>query len=214
MALSGHESIAVDLPGHGSRSSEQFTLQGALDAIDHAVRAFPVPPLLVGLSLGGYAALAYAARNDGRVAGVLLAGCSTELRGKPIGAYRRLSLGLVRRFRPPGGTWHVVADMLAAMQGHSSLADLREMLVPVWLVNGRRDILRFEERRYLAAMPGIRLTVVPRAGHDVNTHAPIAFNRILLGVLHELRAAAAAIPVPAISVPSVPRPAIRPAFVL
>ena len=102
MALSGHESIAVDLPGHGSRSGEQFTLQGALDAIDQAVATFSVPPLLVGLSLGGYSALAYAARNDGKLAGVVLAGCSTEMRGKPLGAYRSVWVELARRFRPAG----------------------------------------------------------------------------------------------------------------
>ena len=28
---------------------------------------------------------------------------------------------------------------------------------------------------------------MPGAGHDVNSHAPIIFNRILLDVLHELR---------------------------
>jgi pimeloyl-ACP methyl ester carboxylesterase len=57
----------------------------------------------------------------------------------------------------------------------------------VWLVNGRRDPLRLDERRYLEARPGTRLTVVPNAGHDVNAHAPVAFNRILLDALHELR---------------------------
>jgi len=29
---------------------------------------------------------------------------------------------------------------------------------------------------------------VPRAGHDVNLHAPVAFNRVLLDALHELHA--------------------------
>ena len=192
MALEGHDSVAVDLPGHGTRSHERFTLRGAVEIIDQAVESFAVPPLLVGLSLGGYAALAYAARRPGKVAGVVLSGCSTEIRGKPIGAYRSLSMQVARTFRPTGGTWHVVADMLAAMKGHSSLADLRRLRIPVWLVNGQRDILRLDERRYLAALPGTQLTVVPNAGHDVNSHAPLEFNRILLQVLHELRAAAAA----------------------
>jgi pimeloyl-ACP methyl ester carboxylesterase len=192
-ARSGHQSVAVDLPGHGARAHERFTLHGALDAIGQAVDSFPVKPLVVGLSLGGCSALAYAARHQDKVAGVLLAGCSTEIRGKPVGAYRTIAHHVSRTLRPTGGTWHVVTDMLAAMGGHSSLADLRRLLVPVWLVNGRRDVLRLEERRYLAARPGTRLTVVPRAGHDVNSHAPIVFNRILLDVLHELRTAASVI---------------------
>ena len=193
MTLEGHDSIAIDLPGHGSRSDEQFTLSGALDAIDQAVETCAVPPLLVGLSLGGYSSLAYAARNHGKIAGVMLSGCSTEIRGKPVGAYRSLYIRVAQAFRPTSSTWPVVTDMLAAMSGHSSLADLKRLLIPVWLVNGQRDILRLDERRYLAALPGARLTVVPNAGHDVNSHAPIAFNRVLLSALHELRVATVAL---------------------
>ena len=80
MTLEGHDSIAIDLPGHGARSDEQFTLRGALDAIDQAVESCSAPPLLVGLSLGGYSSLAYAARNDGKIAGVMLSGCSPVFR--------------------------------------------------------------------------------------------------------------------------------------
>jgi len=192
MARSGHRSVAVDLPGHGARAGERFTLHGAMGAINEAVDGLGGKPLVVGLSLGGYSALAYAARHQHKVAGVLAAGCSTEIRGKPVGAYRHVAHHVARAVRPVGGSWHVVTDMLTAMGGHSSLADLRRLLIPVWLVNGRRDVLRLEERRYLAARPGTRLTVVPRAGHDVNSHAPIVFNRILLDVLHELRATTSA----------------------
>ncbi len=188
MERSGHPSVAVDLPGHGTRVGERFTLRGALEAIGQGVDTFAVEPLVVGLSLGGYSSLAYAARHEQKVAGVLLAGCSTEIRGKPVGVYRNVAHHVARLMRPDNSTWHVVTEMLTAMGGHSSLADLRRLRVPVWLVNGRRDVLRFEERRLLAAArPGTRLTVVPGAGHDVNSHAPILFNRILLDVLAELR---------------------------
>lgn len=179
--------MAVDLPGHGSRTDERFTLAGALETIDRAVVGCSAPPLLVGLSLGGYSALAYAAAHPGALAGVMVSGCSTEIRGKPVGAYRAVAHQVVRALRTDGGTWHVVTDMLVALTGHSTLADLRSILVPVWLVNGRRDPLRLDEHRYLAALPGTTLTVVPGAGHDVNSHAPIAFNRIMLRALAELR---------------------------
>lgn len=193
MTRSGHETFALDLPGHGRRSAERFTLHGALEAIDDAVDRFTTPPLLVGLSLGGYSCLAYAARNQHKLAGVVLSGCSTELRGKPLGAYRALSMRAARMFGPTGGTWHVVTDMLAALKGYSALADLRRVLIPVWLVNGQRDVLRLDERRCLAAGPGVQLAVVPGAGHDVNSHAPETFNRILLTVMRELRGAALAV---------------------
>jgi pimeloyl-ACP methyl ester carboxylesterase len=179
----GHPTLAIDLPGHGSRAHERFTFDGALAAIDAAVATFDRAPLLVGLSLGGYVSLAYAARNEERLTGVVLAGCSTELRGKPLGAYRHVSHRVVRTLGLGGGTWHVVTDMLAALQGYSPLRDLRGLVLPVWLVNGSRDPLRLEARRLLGARPGTRQWVVPRAGHDVHSHAPVAFNRILLQVL-------------------------------
>ena len=186
IALRGHRGVAIDLPGHGTRVRERFTAGAAFAAIDDAVDGCDVPPLLVGLSLGGYTSLAYAARREGRLAGVVLAGCSTEIRGKPISAYRRLADHVTRTLRVGGEDWSVVTDMLTAITGYSSLTDLRGLGVPVWLVNGRRDPLRLDERRYLDALPGTRLSVVPGAGHDVNTHRPVAFNRILLDALHEL----------------------------
>jgi len=182
----GHPTTAIDLPGHGARAHERFTLDGALDAVDAAVRACAAPPLLVGLSLGGYVTLAYAGRHEDRVAGVVAAGCSTQTRGPLLRAYGRVSTWVTRALRLGGGTWHVVTDMLAALSTVSPIADLRRVTLPVWLVNGSRDPLRLEERRYLRAHTGARLTVVPRAGHDVNSHAPEAFNRVLVDALAEL----------------------------
>ncbi|QCB95262.1 alpha/beta fold hydrolase [Cellulomonas shaoxiangyii] len=184
----GHPTHAIDLPGHGSRSDERFTLEGALAAIDEAVDACPVPPLLVGLSLGGYVSLAYAGQHEDKLAGVVLAGCSTEIKGKPVSLYRRASTHVARWLGRGQGTWHVVTDMLDALAGYSPLRDLRRLLLPVWVVNGQRDPLRLDERRFLRAQPRVRLTVVPGAGHDVNSEAPAAFNRVLLDALHELPA--------------------------
>ncbi len=197
----GHDCLTVDLPGHGRRADERFTLDGALDAIDEAVGGLPAPPLLVGLSLGGYASLAYAARHDGAVAGVFLSGCSTEIKGWPLRGYRRVSPAVARVMRKATDTWHVVTDMLSALHGYSSLTDLRRLSgpVPVWFVNGRWDVLRFGERRLVAARPGARLTVVKGAGHDVNTHAPTAFTAALVRAVREL------------GVGPVPAPALTPA---
>lgn len=186
----GHECVTVDLPGHGRRAHERFTLEGALRAIDDAVRRLPTPPLLVGLSLGGYTSLAYAARNEEAIAGLFLSGCSTEIRGWPLRAYRRPSWVVAWVLRKATESWHVVTDMLTAMHGYSSLADLRRLpgTLPVWFVNGRWDVLRFGERRVVAARPGARLTVFHKAGHDVNSHAPSAFNAALLAAVRELTA--------------------------
>ena len=69
--------LAVDLPGHGARLGERFTLDGALDALDEAVDALPGPVLLCGLSLGGYLGLHWAggrgldAQGGSRIAGLI-----------------------------------------------------------------------------------------------------------------------------------------------
>ncbi|GIG28837.1 alpha/beta fold hydrolase [Cellulomonas marina] len=202
LAAHGHPVHAIDLPGHGTRSGERLTRRGALEAIDAAVRGCEVPPLLVGLSLGGYLCLAYAAAGGDHLAGVVLAGCSTQLRGKPLRAYRELSRYVTRTFGLGGGTWHVVTDMLTTLAGYSPLDDLRRLTVPVWVVNGRRDPLRFDEWRYRRAVPGLRVHVVPGAGHDVNSEHPVAFNRLLLDVVHGLRPVA----VPPPDVPGGTRP--------
>lgn len=206
MRRHGHTSVAVDLPGHGLRAHETFTRAGAIKTIADAVASCPVPPLLVGLSLGGYTSLAFAAANQHSVTGVVLSGCSTEIRGKPLAAYSRVSSAIARKFRPSSGTWHVVTDMLAAMKGYHAMADLRRLLVPVWIINGQHDILRMGERRYVSARPGTRLHVVPGAGHDVNSHAPLAFNSLLLGVIRHLHDAG--LHVVASAHPRVVRPAL------
>ena len=96
------EVVAVDLPGHGTRAGEPFTLDSALDVIDHAVR-MPAevaattkphdpdqaqaieqpeepeqPVVLVGHSLGGYLAAEYAHRHPGRLAGLGLVGAAAD----------------------------------------------------------------------------------------------------------------------------------------
>src|SRR5680860_646194 len=65
----GRPVLAIDLPGHGARLGEDFTVEGALAAIDDGVTALGGRVMLVGLSLGGYYCVAYAAAHPERVAG-------------------------------------------------------------------------------------------------------------------------------------------------
>ncbi|WP_036968458.1 alpha/beta fold hydrolase [Promicromonospora kroppenstedtii] len=90
----GHEAVAVDLPAHGSRRHDRFTMEGAFEAVDDAVASLPAGPVaLVGLSLGGYTSLAWAARPDttDRLVGVVAAACTADPKGKPVRLYRDIS---------------------------------------------------------------------------------------------------------------------------
>jgi pimeloyl-ACP methyl ester carboxylesterase len=50
--------------------------------------------------------------------------------------------------------------------------------------------MRLDESRHLAAAERGALVVVPGAGHDVNTDAPDAFNRVLDRALRDFSRAA------------------------
>ncbi|WP_240949158.1 alpha/beta fold hydrolase [Cellulosimicrobium aquatile] len=224
----GHDAVAVDLPAHGARAHERFTLDRSFEVLDEAAASFGPDRrvALVGLSLGGYTSLAWAARRPANLAGVVAAACTSDPKGKPVALYRDVArlvvagggaVGRGARWAArttatawgtiarggrglPGGAassyalagpadagpptpvapgWHVVTDALTQLAGRSWLAHVRDVDVPVWLVNGARDHMRLDEQRYLAAAADAALVVVPRAGHDVNSEAPEAFNRVL-----------------------------------
>lgn len=65
------------------------------------------------------------------------------------------------------------------------MADLAAVRVPVWLVNGSRCHLRWQEQAHLRAAERGALVVVPRTGHDVQLEAPQVYNRILSRALSD-----------------------------
>jgi pimeloyl-ACP methyl ester carboxylesterase len=78
--------LAPDLPGHGHRRGERFTLAGAVETVAAAVReAAPAPVILAGDSLGAYTAQAAAAAlPQERLKGLVLGGASNEFRGPAL----------------------------------------------------------------------------------------------------------------------------------
>jgi pimeloyl-ACP methyl ester carboxylesterase len=72
--------IALDLPGHGSRRDEEFSLEAAAATVAAAARSVtPASVVLVGDSLGGYAAMAAASSlPPEQLRGMVLAGCSAN----------------------------------------------------------------------------------------------------------------------------------------
>lgn len=146
---------AVDLPGHGTRRDEAFTLDAALTTVRAAVRdlADGAPPggggraLVAGLSLGGYVAVAHRARFPEQSAGLVAAGCCTAttsplrpawgllarwIQGWPDhGA--RLNEAVVRALLTPPG-----ARDLAA--GGYALTAMADVLAELAAVDAPRDL--------------------------------------------------------------------------
>lgn len=206
LAEAGHPVLAIDLPGHGSRMHEEFSVAAALDAIDDGVTALGGRVLLVGLSLGGYYAMAYAARNPERVLGLVAAGSAVEPAGPALAGYRLLArlihrlpdrglwlhTFLVRRMLPTDGVTDVLAggvalDVMEAGLRETGrlhpLADLRAYPGPVWLVNGGLDHFRLHQKRFLRAARHGTLVTIPGAGHLVSLHRPDRFDRVLRRII-------------------------------
>ena len=209
LAESGHPTAAIDLPGHGARRGERFTLDGAVDVVAGAVAGHGGRALVVGLSLGGYVAIAHAARFPAQVAGLVAASCSTRPARPVVDAWALAARGIARLpdagaglnqflvdrtltttaaadVAAGGFALDVMADVLRELRVATPLADLARVPAPVWLVNGRFDHFRGEERRYLAACRDGRLIVLRGAKHLVSLDAPVAFGRVLLAALARL----------------------------
>lgn len=204
---------APDLPGHGTRRGERFSLEGAMGAVEEAAAGLArggATVLAVGQSLGGYLGLHWAARTDAPLAGVLAAACSTVPTGPAVGGYR-LVAGAINLL-PDQGAWlndamarwtlpeagaqdaaaggyalDVMQDTLRAVRQMRPVHDIRALGdLPIWFVNGALDHFRLHERIYLRAARNGRLVVVPRVKHLVSLEAPVAFTRIVLEMLDEV----------------------------
>ena len=196
---------AVDLPGHGTRIGEDFTLHEALHTIDAAVRGAAArgPVLLVGHSMGGLLSLAYAGgREAPPIAGLVAASCTALPRGAALRAYRALA-GAMNAL-PGRGQWltdRVLAatipletrsdfgaggyaldaqDTALRSLGALDLATaVARIEVPLWFVNGQYDQLRTHEALFHRLAPHSELIVVPRTTHLITAMRPRIFNAVL-----------------------------------
>ncbi|WP_114856380.1 alpha/beta fold hydrolase [Brachybacterium sp. YJGR34] len=198
----GYEVIAPDLPGHGRRRGEPFTLRGALATIDEAVEACAEPPLLVGLSLGGYLTLHWAGTRPDRLAGVVAADCTivpgpamARLYGlwmamkdwMPGDSDARIARSFARRHTRKaarryygGGRAHgVIRTVVRTIGALDLLADVAAIDVPLTFVNGEHDPFRRHEALFLEVARDAELVILEDAGHVANLSRPKRFTRIL-----------------------------------
>lgn len=206
--LPGVDVVAPDLPGHGGRLREEFTLDAALATISRAVEdAAPGQRVvLAGHSLGGYLATVYAARTPGKLDQLVLVGASADPGGPLTGVYRSFAR-LVGRSDPDRmaratnrmvrwlGARPDIADALPGGESYAALPAawqvvmdecgpdlLHDVDCPVVLVNGQLDQMRLHARRYAAAAGGARVVTVPRATHLMPLTHPEQLARILLDI--------------------------------
>jgi pimeloyl-ACP methyl ester carboxylesterase len=205
--------VTPDLPGHGARMGERFTLADGVATIDEAVSSAPGPVFVVGFSLGGYLAAHWAAEEPRAIAGILAASCGTQPHRVILDAWRvgagaihllpdrglGLNNAVVRAvIRDPvyandviagGVALDVMQDVLRELRGVRMERALSRIDAPVWLVNGTLDHIRLQERRFLAATRNGTLVRIPGATHMVSLARPVEFTRVLIDAINSTRSA-------------------------
>jgi pimeloyl-ACP methyl ester carboxylesterase len=204
--------IALDLPGHGLRAGNAFTLDGAVDAVGACIETHAAGrAVVVGLSLGGYVAMALAASRPELVRGLVISGATIEPAGILRPAVRGLALAFdvtrlrwfdtmsARYFRRrypvaiaepviEGGFWSAGgAVALRALAGERFKDRLGAYRGRVLLVNGELDfVMRPGARGFAAAAQDARRVRIRGASHLANLDRPAAFNDAVRGFVRSL----------------------------
>jgi pimeloyl-ACP methyl ester carboxylesterase len=200
-ALGQRPTQAMDLSGHGAcpLPPEGLSFAHFLDDIDAALDAAGWEQAhLFGYSMGGYAALLYAARRPGRVRSVATlgtklnwdrAGLERELRMLQPATMRAKVPAFVAQLAAAHGAdrWealvHATAQLITGLHERPLLdaATLATIACPVLLCVGDQDRTAVPEDTLAAArrIPHAGTLVLPRTGHPVGAvHLPLLLGHL------------------------------------
>lgn len=194
--------IAVDLPGHGVLHERPFRLATACQTVIESLRQETADrALIVGLSLGGYVAMACAYQYPQDIAGLVLSGCCIDYQGI-LGLLSRLDSTLATTFfsehrltqiqtkalrsqfaeesiepqLKAGFFWKAMPQVYRELAAHDFDAFLRTFSAPVLILNGENDgPNRKGEARLLCATQNGRIEIIAHANHLCHLDQPEAF---------------------------------------
>lgn len=192
--------LAIDLPGHGDRRNEPFTMAGSVERSVATLDALSIGrAAVVGLSLGGYVAQAMAATYSSRVCGLVLSGATIRYTGwdgltarlygyvMPVVARRAArsfatklteSLGadVAQGMLDGGLSLSAGGQAMRRLPGVDYAAQLHGYPGPITIANGERDKgNRKGEARFLDLFPAATVETIEDAGHACALQQPDAF---------------------------------------
>jgi len=196
--------VTVHLPGHGQLAEATFSLDAAVDALRAAVDAAAGGrAIIVGLSLGGYVSMAFAASHPERVRGLVVADASLEpiglaaiavhaygwyMRWLPGRLVREVNVALFRRAYgralatelATGYDSRAGGRAVRSLPGERFRDRLRAFGGPVLIVNGDRDVVfTAGERRFVAGLSNVTVRRLAGAAHLSNLDQPDAFAEVV-----------------------------------
>lgn len=208
-----HRVIAVDARGFGESplaSTPRYSLADLADDLAALLDGLQIRrAALLGMSMGGYTALAFAARHPTRLAALALADTRAAGDSAETRAARETALALVRadgveaylggslerllsprapsalvahcRARAETRAPSLIAGIEALRDRPDRAAELGAIACPTLIICGATDqVVPVAEMRGMAkAIPGAVFAEIPEAGHLSHLEAPGAFERTL-----------------------------------
>lgn len=198
--------VAIDLPGHGRNADVVFTLDGAIESVARSIEAGTSGKVIVaGLSLGGYVAIAHAAKYPGQISGLFLSGCCVSYFGF-IGAIARLNTIMLRyvsskrqrtmqvNMLKEVTTNRIIEEMIRVglvpgsardglneVIGVDFLSKMKKIETPVLIANGENDRLnRKFQNKFVVTLHDGSARLFPGCGHLCSLEKPDLFTNYLL----------------------------------
>ena len=208
-----HSPLAFDFPGHGrSGGTESLkSIEAYRDCLAGFIAGLSLrPPVLVGRSMGGAIALAYALANPAGVRGLVLVATAARfaLSADLLETWRQVMLGRAQQpfsntaFSPQADfavvreAWmeQVKTDPrvryhdFVACNAFDVSARLGEIRVPTLILAGRDDTITPPACSEVLhrGIPGSQLVVVDGAGHTIPAEKPAEFNAAVSAFLERL----------------------------
>ena len=218
LASAGHRVIALDAPGFGDSTPtpDALSISGIADRVAGLLDQLDIKRATVlGLSMGGYVALAFAAKFADRLAALILADTLAAADGPTARQGREQALATIRergvetyldqslpRLLAPNAGRELVAlvrslaenraeallaGILALRDRPDRSADLGHIACPTLVVVGEVDQVSpaAEMRAISVAVSNARFVELPGAGHLSSIEAPAAFNQAIVDFLRD-----------------------------
>lgn len=193
----------IDLPGHGVSINTPFTIDTAVNEIHEYInKTIGSNTAIVGSSLGGYVAIAYAHKYPRNVSKLILSGCCIQYVGL-MGLLAKINITLLKivgkkRFSAmqkralmkitsksvsnsiyDGGiSLRGARESMAEVIGKDFMHMIGQCKAPILLVNGEKDILNKKyEARYAKVANHLSIKSIDNCGHLCNLEKPDIFTQ-------------------------------------